>query len=147
MGAGAKSAKELAKQGFWINGTADSLGTEDLKNLKSSLALQMIHPHLKDDWNVLTHHQATSDLGVVIGCYERVEKNVSTEYENKLKTVAACYWSSYPQYQAFMRKFSFLVSTQHFCGLGKTWQEFKQHQAEVKIHPVASMEDFYGLRK
>lgn len=143
--AGTKSAQMLAKAGFWVNGTSDSLGTEDLKALKTSRALQMIHPHLNQEWNILTHHMGTSDLGTVIGCYERVENKVSEEYHQKLKEVGACYWTSYPQYQAFMNRFPELQEAHHFCGMGKTWQEFQA--AGVKVHTVASMEEFYQLRK
>lgn len=143
--AGTKSARELTKNGFWVNGTSDSLGTEDLKALKASKALQIIHPHLNQDWNVLSHHMATSDLGEVVGCYERLEKHVSPEYHQKLKEVGGCYWTSYPQYQAFMLKFPELHHAHHFCGLGKTWQEFQA--AGVRVHPVATMEEFYSLGK
>lgn len=141
--AGTKSLKNLVYQGFWVNGCADSLGTEDLKSLKTSKALQIIHPHLSETWNVLSHHMATSDLGEVIGCYERIEKQVSPEYHLRLKDVGACYWTSYPQYQAFMQKFPELHQSHHFCGLGKTWQEFQK--AGVRVHQVASMEEFYSL--
>lgn len=143
--AGTKSLRELVAQGFWVNGTSDSLGTDDLVALKTSKALKIIHPHLDESWNVLTHHMGTSDLGEVIGCYERVEKHVTPEYHQKLKEVGACYWSSFPQYQAFMQKFPELHHAHHFCGLGKTWQEFQK--AGVRVHTVASMEEFYSLGK
>ena len=143
--AGVKSTRELVEKGFWVNGSADSLGTDDLKCLRTSRALQMIHPHLGEKWNVLSHHLATSDMGQVIGCYERVEKKLPDGFEEKLHQVGACYWTSYPQYLSYMLRFPFLHQAKHFCGLGKTWQEFKE--ANIKVHPMASMEDFYGLRK
>ena len=143
--AGTKSAKLLAKAGFWVNGTSDSLGTEDLQALKTSRALQIIHPQLSDEWNVLSHHLGTSDLGEVIGCYERRENVISDGYLEKIKEVGACYWTSFPQYQAFLIRFPELKHAQHFCGLGKTWQEFQA--AGIKVHVVPSMEEFYQLRK
>jgi hydroxymethylbilane synthase len=141
--AGAKSARDLAARGLWVNGTADSLGTEDLKALRSSKALAMIHKNLSSEWTVLTHPKSKSDLGKVVGCYERVPQNVSIEFENKLKEVGGCLWTSFPQYEAYLEKFPFLKNAQHFCGMGKTWQEFKT--AGVTVHPVANMRDFYGL--
>lgn len=141
--AGAKSARDLAARGYWVNGTADSLGTEDLKTLRSSKALSIIHKNLKADWTVLTHPSSQSDMGSVVGCYERVETNTTAEYENTLKEVGACFWTSYPQYVSFMVKFPFLKSAEHFCGMGKTWQEFKSNG--MKINPVANMQDFYQL--
>lgn len=143
--AGTKSAQMLVKEGLWINGTSDSLGTEDLVVLKTSKALKIIHPHIDTEWNVLSHHQATSDLGPVVGCYERVENKVSEEFIKALKEVEAFFWTSFPQYQAYTLKFPDIKNGHHFCGLGKTWQEFKA--AGIKVHTVASMEEFYQLRK
>jgi hydroxymethylbilane synthase len=141
--AGAKSARDLAARGFWVNGTADSLGTEDLKALRSSKALAIVHQNLNSEWTVLTHPKSKSDIGEVVGCYERVAQDVSTEFENKLKEVGACLWTSYPQFEAYMAKFPFLKEAQHFCGMGKTWQEFKA--AGVPVNPVANMQDFYAI--
>lgn len=141
--AGTKSAKDLVAQGFWVNGTADSLGTEDLKNIQTSKALHIMHPDLNSSWIVLSSNQATSDLGEVIGCYAREKKEVTVEYEHRLKEVGACYWTSYPQYEAFIARFPFLNKVPQFCGMGKTWQEFKN--AGVQIYPVANMKNFYDL--
>lgn len=141
--AGAKSARDLVAQGFWVNGTADSLGTEDLKIIKTSKALALIHKNINQDWCVLTHADSTSELGDVIGCYQRVPNEVTTQYESSLEDVGACLWTSYPQYQAYMERFPFLKKAEHFCGLGKTWQEFRN--AGINISPLASMEDFYSL--
>lgn len=141
--AGAKSARDLAARGFWVNGTADSLGTEDLKALQTSKALAIVHKNIASSWTVLTHPKSKSDMGEVVGCYERVPQNVSADYEQTLKDVGACYWTSYPQYEAFLAKFPFLSGAKHFCGMGKTWQEFKT--AGVAVNPVANMQDFYAI--
>jgi hydroxymethylbilane synthase len=141
--AGAKSARDLAARGFWVNGTADSLGTEDLKALRSSKALKIIHNNLNEDWTILTHPDSKSDIGTVVGCYQRVKTAVASDYEMKLKEVGGCYWTSFPQYLAFLDKFPFLKEAHHFCGMGKTWQEFKN--GGVLVHPVANMQDFYDL--
>lgn len=142
--AGVKTAKLLTQEGLWIKGTSDSLGTEDLKDLRNSRALQMMDPTIKQDWVVLSHPEAVSDLGTVVGCYERVEKEVSSEYEKKLQAVGACYWTSFPQYLSFTKRFPLLKVATHFCGLGKTWQEFQENG--ITVHPVASMEEFYELK-
>jgi hydroxymethylbilane synthase len=141
--AGAKSARDLAARGFWVNGTADSLGTEDLKALTTSKALLMIHQNINSPWTVLTHPASKSDMGEVVGCYERIKTQTTPEYEESLEDVGACYWTSYPQFQAFMAKFPSLSRAEHFCGMGKTWQEFKT--AGVSINPIANMQDYYEL--
>lgn len=143
--AGLKSAKDIVSEGFWINGSADSLGTEDLKSLKNSKALQIIHENINAEWSVLSHTDAKSDLGQVIGCYERIENDVSENYKNDLTKLGACYWTSFPQYQAFLKRFPFLKNVSHFCGLGKTWQEFKD--AGIQVTPIANMQDLYDLMR
>ncbi len=142
--AGTKTAEQLAQNGIWINGCADSLGTADLKNFQHSSVLKMMHPNISQEWTVLTHAEATSDLGKVIGCYDRENKAVSEEFTQELKDVGACFWTSIYQYHAYLEKFPFLNNAQHFCGLGKTWQEFKA--AGISINPLANMQEFYELK-
>lgn len=142
--AGIKTAKKLTQNGFWINGTSDSLGTEDLKALKASKALGMFNA-INSSWVTLSHKEATSDLGEVVGVYDRQEMPIDPKWQKELEEVGACYWTSFPQYEAYLKKFPFLHRAQHFCGLGKTWQEF--NRAGVNVHPVASMENYYQLIK
>ncbi len=141
--AGSKTAGILTEAGFWINGTSDSLGTQDLLDLRNSMALRMMNPDLKDDWLTLSHDDGKNDLGAVIGCYKRVAKKIEPTYEAELREVGACFWSSYPEYQHFVKAFPFLKETLHFCGLGKTWDEFRK--AGIKVTPLPGMEEFYAL--
>lgn len=143
--AGTRTAGILAKEGFWVNGTSDSLGTQDLLELKNSLALRMMTPDLMEDWVTLTHDNGKNDLGITIGCYDRTPRDVSPSYEEELKSVGACFWTSFPEYEHFTKRFPFLKDASHFCGLGKTWNEFQK--AGVTASPVASMEDFYALER
>ncbi len=142
--AGTKTAQKLCAEGVWINGTSDSLGTKDLIDLKHSEVLKMLHPSIAQDWTVLSHHQATTDLGLVVGCYERSTQPVSANFSSELENVGACLWTSFQQYEIYLTQFPFLKDAQHCCGLGKTWQEFQK--AGVNIHPLASMQEFYELK-
>ena len=142
--AGTKTASILTQAGYWINGTADSLGTEDLMSLKSSRALAIFND-INTNWVILSHETASSDLGDVIGVYAREEQSVSEKWKAELKQVGACYWTSFAQYESYLKNFPFLSEIPHFCGLGKTWQEFQK--AAVAVHPVANMNDYYNLPK
>jgi hydroxymethylbilane synthase len=142
--AGVKTAELLAQDGFWINGSADSLGTADLKVFQQSNVLKMMHPQILDQWTVLSHQEATSDIGQVVGCYDRKNQEVSEDFVQKMKDVGACFWTSIHQYHAYLEKFPFLKDTHHYCGLGKTWQEFKA--AGLHIIPLANMQEFYELK-
>ena len=142
--AGTKTAQMLCDEGVWINGTSDSLGTKDLIDLKHSEVLKMLHPSINKSWAVLSHQDATSDLGSVVGCYERKAQDVSADFVAELKNIGACLWTSFQQYEIYIKQFPFLKNAHHCCGLGKTWQEFQK--AGVNIHPLASMQDFYELK-
>lgn len=143
--AGTKSWKELTKENLWVNGCADSLGVDDLENMRSSEALKLIHPHLAHEWMVLSHKDATSTLGKVVQAYERVETEVNEEWKKDLLSVEACFWTSYPQYQLYLKKFPELTNKVHFCGLGKTYDEF--HKANVEVNPLASMDEINSILK
>lgn len=141
--AGTKTAGILTEAGHWINGTSDSLGTQDLLELKNSLALRMMNEDLQDDWITLSHDDGKNELGAVIGCYQRKAMAVAPEYEKELRGVGACFWTSFPEYEHFLKAFPFLKDALHFCGLGKTWNEFKK--AQIPVTPLAGMDDFYAL--
>lgn len=141
---GTRTAQELTKAGYWVNGTSDSLGTSDLVAFKDSKALNMFH-ELSSNWTVLSHGEASSDLGPVVEAYKREEVSVSEDWVAELRQVEAFYWMSFPQYEIYIKKFPQLAQAHHFCGLGKTWQEF--NRAGVPVHPVASMEDFLSIKK
>jgi hydroxymethylbilane synthase len=142
--AGTKTAQKLCDEGIWINGTSDSLGTKDLLDLKSSSVLKMLHPSIDQSWQVLSHIDAESDVGEVVGCYSREVLPVNADFIDEMKKVGACLWTSFQQYQIYINQFPFLRNVHHCCGLGKTWQEFKK--AGVNVHPLASMQDFYELK-
>jgi hydroxymethylbilane synthase len=141
--AGTRTARELARAGVWVNGSADSLGTADLVALKNSRALAMFGASIQENWITLSHPEARSDLGPVLGCYTRETQEVSAEFERRLSEVGACYWTSFPQYALYLARFPFIKDAVHCCGLGKTWQEFTQ--AGVSVQPMASMQEFYAL--
>lgn len=141
--AGTKSARVLTDAGYWINGTSDSLGTQDLQDLRNSLALRLMSDSIREDWLTLSHDDGKNDLGAVIGCYKRVPKAIDPAYEKELREVGACFWSSYPEYEHFVKAFPFLKGVKHFCGLGKTWNEFRK--AKVDVTPLPGMEEFYAL--
>lgn len=141
--AGTKTFEKLVQDGIWVNGSSDSLGTEELKVFKNSKALKMLSPSIDKNWTVLSHETASSDIGEVVGTYKRVLKDVSPHFEKDLQTVGACYWTSYPQYEAYAQRFPFITKASHFCGLGKTWQEFKERG--ISVVALAKMQDFTDL--
>ncbi|MFA7612606.1 MAG: hydroxymethylbilane synthase [Candidatus Caldatribacteriota bacterium] len=135
---GTKTAQRLTSEGYWVNGTSDSLGVRDLTLLKTSKALALFHD--LSNWKVLSHVDATSIMGEVIGTYTRSTVSVSSEFENKLKNVKQCFWTSFGQYQAYISAYPHLKDLTHYCGMGKTYDEF--NKAKIAVTPVISIQDF-----
>jgi hydroxymethylbilane synthase len=84
-----------------------------------------------DDWKVLTHKNSQSPIGEVIAAYEHKMKPLTQEQIEKLETVTHAWWSSYPQFEAYLAEVPELKNARHFCGLGKTMQSFKQNNIEA----------------
>ena len=127
--AGIRTWIKLATLGHWVNGSSDSRGEAEIIELKNSKAISMMLEEGK--WVNLTHHKTPTDIGEVIQSYERELTEPGADFEERLKKVSACYWMSYPQYESYLKKYPFLLTKDHYCGLGKTYQAFKLQNVEV----------------
>ena len=137
---GTKSLKELTKLGFWVNGCADGLGDDEIKNLRASKALALMIDTTAP-LSVLSNDQATSTLGKVVPCYTRiVEEKLDKIFEERINNTDVFYWTSYFQYLAYIVKFPQIKNRVHATGLGKTYQQFCDNN--INVFPVASMEEF-----
>lgn len=139
--AGTKTMKDLAALDQWVNGTADSLGDEEMHRLISSKAIGLM---MGEDRliTILSNDKATSTLGEdVIPCYTReINSSVSEEFSSMIKSCEVFYWMSFFQYQAYVQKFPQIENRIHVCGLGKTYNHFKH--ANINVIPMASMDEF-----
>ncbi len=138
--AGVKSMKDLAAKGHWVNASADSLGDDELKKLRSGKAISLM-VDTKAELAVLTNDLGTSTLGKVVSCYtRRLEEKTSPEFDDKINSTEVFYWTSFFQYQAYVAKYPQIIKRIHVCGLGKTYQHFKEKN--INVLPLATMEEF-----
>ncbi len=137
--AGAKTMQVLAKEGFWVNGCADSMGDGQLRSLKESKFLSLMIPDFK--WNTLTGSTGNSTIGEVIPSYEHVINPPSDEYKKIIEETETFYWASFFQYQTYLNFFPQIKNRKHCCGLGKTFTAFQEKNIEVS--PFLGPEDFY----
>lgn len=138
--AGTKSMKDLAARGFWVNACADSLGDDEIINFRKSHAIALMID-ANAPLSVLSNDQATSTLGSVIGCYTRIiEQKVDKSFEERINSTDVFYWTSFFQYHAYIEKFPLIINRVHVCGLGKTYQQFKNNN--INILPISSMDEF-----
>ena len=133
--AGSRTHKKLAKLGYWVNGSADSFGHEEIMSLKESKAAQIMLG--SDQWSVLSHDKASSPVGEVVPCYGR---EVAESAHADVEDCDVFYWGSFFQYQVYTRKYPWIKDKIHACGLGKTYDSFVEHG--IKVFPVADMAGF-----
>jgi hydroxymethylbilane synthase len=137
--AGAKTMQRLAKEGYWVNGCADSMGDSQLIELKKSKLLSLMMQDLK--WKTLTSATGTSSVGEVVPSYEHVIIPPSDEYKRIIETTDNFYWASFFQYQTYLNFFPQIKDKNHCCGLGKTYMTFQEKNIEVT--PFLGPEEFY----
>ncbi|MBP5296492.1 MAG: hypothetical protein J6Y94_04090, partial [Bacteriovoracaceae bacterium] len=117
---------KLAQEGYWANGSTTSLGEKTIQDYLASPAVQrLMGDNYYLPWRYLSHAHSTSQLGPVIPSYDRILRNTSEEYLQKLKECKIFFWSSFGQYELFTDGFPFIKKAIHCCGLGKTGPYFK----------------------
>ena len=136
--AGTKTMEALVKNGFWVNGTSDSLGEVELENLRNSKCIQQMRR--KTNLKVLSHDSASSEIGEVVASYSRELSQISQEYKTQLEECDIFYWTSYPQYQDFIKLVPSIENKYHCCGLGKTLTKFKENN--ISVRPFSGLAEF-----
>lgn len=137
--AGTKTMKDLASRGFWVNGTSDSLGDEELAKIRSGMAISLM-VDTKEELAVLSNDQATSTLSKVIPCYTRSIAETSKEFDESINKTDVFYWTSFFQYQSYVAKYPQISNRTHVCGIGKTYKQFKEKN--INVLPMSGMEEF-----
>jgi hydroxymethylbilane synthase len=128
---GTRTLKKLVEAGFWVSGSAGSLGHNEIEKLNSSKAIQLMVKNNKVE--VLSHDNATSPIGKTIPCYKRVISDAQFEPDQ----YEVFYWNSFFQYETYIHHYPEIKSKIHACGLGKTYDQFKL--ANINIIPFADM--------
>jgi hydroxymethylbilane synthase len=138
---GTKTHKALAKKGFWVWGSSDGLGENEIDLLHRSKALSLF---FKDsplgNWTILTHKDSKNRKGKVLPCYARETLSFDPQLEEDLKAVDLFYWTSFYQYETYLKHFPFIKNKTHCSGLGKTWEQFQENKIEV--YPFSGLEEF-----
>lgn len=140
--AGTKTMKDLAALGFWVNATADAIGDEEIQNLRSSSAVSVMID-TRAPLIVLSNDEAKSSLTTaeVIACYKReINNDISPEFKKEILSCDVFYWTSFFQYDAFVTHFPEIKDKIHACGIGKTFDLFKEKN--IDVYPMAGMEEF-----
>ena len=98
----------LARKGFWINGTSDSLGENNSpgENLFGSI-----------DWLKLSHVDAENSNNNSIATY----KLEPLEIDKRIQSCEYFYWMSASSFKLAVEYFPEILTKKHSCGLGNTY--------------------------
>ncbi len=138
--AGTKTMRELAALGFWVHGTSDSLGDEELKRLRDSKFLSLFYGE-NHALEVLSHDKSKSTLAEVTPVYTHLTHELSEEYKRELLETEIFYWTSSTQFNYFTDLIPEIKNKFHAVGLGKTYDELKKIEG-LKLLPFLSMKEF-----
>ena len=137
--AGTKTWEKLASKGHWVNGCADSLGEKQLRNFANSALLKLMRQK-SFEWLVLSGEEAHSELGPVVETYKRQEKEITADFVQTIENKSDFFWTSYAQYQSYVKRFPNIQSKRHWCGLGKTYDAFALHH--IPVIAVSGISEF-----
>ena len=105
------------KKGYWINGSSDSMGNHELKDLKNFVSEQILRFNL-------SHTKATSNSYELIPTYElKVNKDALENLSIKGKKYF--YWMSPVQFEVVVERYPEILDAKHSSGFGKTFDYLK----------------------
>ena len=134
----------MAELGFWVNGTSDSLGIEAALELFHSKAVKLMLNDSKEFINL--SHAASEHANVVTtAAYERMQKDTDESFDKKIAKTEVFYWTSFFQYQTYVKKYPFIKNKFHACGLGHTLAQFQKNN--ITVVPFYKMDDFKNWTK
>ncbi|MGB0453366.1 MAG: hydroxymethylbilane synthase [Bacteriovoracaceae bacterium] len=141
---GNKSWKRLSHLGHWVNGQSPLLtGRKGLWNYFHSKAIQLligaenqIIPSVLTAKGVENNTEHKEEL---ISCYERVvSEDISAEFRAKILKTEAFFWTSYAQFQLYVKKFPEIREKSHFAAPGRTLEQLESQNISVK--PILNWE-------
>ncbi len=145
--AGAKTMRELASLGYWVNGTSDGLGDNEYLKFFQSEFLQLLYRSNTNAQNnayqtlVLSHDRAHSRLGTTLPTYthiiQELDSSKKIHIEKDFMKYDLYYWTSFTQYSIYSAQFPELKFKKHVSGLGKTFFQLKEQKLDVT--PVSSL--------
>jgi hypothetical protein len=125
---GTMSWQKLAARGVWVEGCAENLSFESVKQQLDTPVLQL--PPLTE-WVALTHADAEaswdeSGIGHVAATY-RIETNpeMAVGLDDEFRNCSHFYWNSFNEYLAVENMVP--DHAHHACGTGKTLQQLQDY--------------------
>jgi len=132
---GLSSWKSAVKKGYWVSGTSDSFGEDDLLLLDNFLPSEIV-------FFKLSHSGASSDKYLLVPTYELKPRTSKIECVD-LSKKTHFFWMSPTQFDQALKECPNIIKKQHSCGLGKTYKYLKNVLPNEKnIRPFLSFSDW-----
>ncbi len=118
----------LAKKGFWVNGTSDSLGENNSPGE---------NPFKDTDWLKISHADAEKDDVKIIATY----KLEPLEIKKRMQSCEYFYWMSASSFKLAINTFPEILLKKHSCGLGNTY-DFINGMVPENIYPCLNYDSW-----
>ena len=100
--------KSLAKKGYWVNGSSDSLGEDNSKEES---------PFKKVNWLKISHKDNLDYSKELLATYKLTPLDISS----RLKECEYFYWMSASSFKLATKQYPEIIKRNNACGLGKTF--------------------------
>ena len=100
--------KSLARKGYWVNGSPDSLGENNSPEES---------PFKETHWLKITHKDNLNDSKELLITYKLKPLEISV----RLKDCDYFYWMSASSFKLAIKQYPEIINKNHACGLGKTF--------------------------
>ena len=140
---GAALHQKLSVLGYWVTGDNDSLGSSILTDIKKSSLNKLI---LKNKNLIHLSHQELKNSQLILWPTYQSSQSLDSCTKQFIQQLERCkifFWTSFRQYLFFSRTFIFINKNDnyHFCGYGKTLQQFNENNIS-NIIPLPSINYF-----
>ena len=123
---GLSSWKKLARKGYWIHGSSESLGEDFGLNIDTLIGRET-------NWLKLTHDKSNISFHKkILPTYKLTVNNIDQieGHEDNF------YWMSASQFKAAITKYPHILEKNHSCGAGASFKEISKHlkKGHLKIY-------------
>ena len=111
---GIKTWRESVKEGYWINGSTDSMGQSELDQLKLITK--------RRDVIKLSFKENSSDKTDTIDLYELLDPKFPTDFEKREEY----FWMSSFAFSVALERYPAIIKKRHASGMGNTYKKIKK---------------------
>ena len=134
---GIKTWKKLAKKGYWVNGSSDSLGEENPKiNYLSKNKKWVKLTHNLTPKNYFKSHNSPKNARI-ISTYELKPVEILEDLNKK----SHFYWMSGSAFKLVLKNYPEIINANHACGPGNTFNYISKYVDKNNINIFLSYED------